>query len=90
MVTYTISWFKMGKKNEKNNHTVKTVLKSNRNIKIVENIYLIQGVMECIFAAAITGILFALFGGQPLNILGSTGPMLVLETIIYNLCKWVN
>ena len=77
----------MGKKNEKNNHTVKTVLKSNRNIKIVENIYLIQGVMECIFAAAITGILFALFGGQPLNILGSTGPMLVLETIIYNLCK---
>ena len=46
-----------------------------------------MGVMECIFAAAITGILFALFGGQPLNILGSTGPMLVLETIIYNLCK---
>ena len=43
--------------------------------------------MECIAAAAVTGILFALFGGQPLNILGSTGPMLVLETIIYNLCK---
>ncbi|CAC5411214.1 Anion exchange protein 3,Anion exchange protein 4,Sodium bicarbonate cotransporter 3,Sodium-driven chloride bicarbonate exchanger,Electroneutral sodium bicarbonate exchanger 1,Electrogenic sodium bicarbonate cotransporter 1,Electrogenic sodium bicarbonate cotransporter 4 [Mytilus coruscus] len=46
-----------------------------------------MGVMECIFAAAVTGVLFALFGGQPLNILGSTGPMLVLETIIYNLCK---
>ncbi|XP_078321588.1 electrogenic sodium bicarbonate cotransporter 1-like isoform X2 [Crassostrea virginica] len=46
-----------------------------------------MGVMECIFAAAVTGILFALFGGQPLNILGSTGPMLVLEAIIYNLCK---
>ncbi|KAL4222173.1 Sodium bicarbonate cotransporter 3 [Mactra antiquata] len=46
-----------------------------------------MGVMECIFAAAVTGILFALFAGQPLNILGSTGPMLVLETIIYNLCK---
>ncbi|XP_033761827.1 sodium bicarbonate cotransporter 3-like isoform X1 [Pecten maximus] len=46
-----------------------------------------MGVMECIFAAAVTGILFALFGGQPLNILGSTGPMLVLESIIYNLCK---
>lgn len=43
--------------------------------------------MECIFAAAVTGILFALFSGQPLNILGSTGPMLVLEAIIYNLCK---
>lgn len=46
-----------------------------------------MGVMECIFAAAVTGIIFALFSGQPLNILGSTGPMLVLETIIYNLCK---
>lgn len=46
-----------------------------------------MGVMECIFAAAVTGVLFALFGGQPLNILGSTGPMLVLESIIYNLCK---
>lgn len=46
-----------------------------------------MGVMECIFAAAVTGIMFAMFSGQPLNILGSTGPMLVLETIIYNLCK---
>ncbi|KAK3791314.1 hypothetical protein RRG08_012501 [Elysia crispata] len=45
------------------------------------------GVMECIVAAAITGIGFALFGGQPLNILGSTGPMLVLERIIYDFCK---
>ncbi|KAL5007310.1 hypothetical protein ScPMuIL_016116, partial [Solemya velum] len=46
-----------------------------------------MGVMECIFAAAVTGVIFALFSGQPLNILGSTGPMLVLEGIIYNLCK---
>ncbi|XP_064598631.1 electrogenic sodium bicarbonate cotransporter 1-like isoform X2 [Liolophura sinensis] len=43
--------------------------------------------MECILAAAITGIIFALFSGQPLNILGSTGPMLVLEMIVYNFCK---
>ncbi|KAL5007261.1 hypothetical protein ScPMuIL_016067 [Solemya velum] len=46
-----------------------------------------MGVMECIFAAAVTGVIFALFSGQPLNILGSTGPMLVLEKIIYDLCK---
>ena len=72
---------------KKNYHTIRTVPKSNRNMVIVENVYLIQGVMECIFAAAVTGILFALLGGQPLNILGSTGPMLVLETIIYTLCK---
>ncbi|GFS07692.1 anion exchange protein [Elysia marginata] len=44
------------------------------------------GVMECILAASVTGIGFALFGGQPLNILGSTGPMLVLEKIIYDFC----
>lgn len=43
--------------------------------------------MECILSAAIVGILFALFAGQPLNILGSTGPMLVLEMILYNFCK---
>ncbi|CAL1539654.1 unnamed protein product [Lymnaea stagnalis] len=46
-----------------------------------------MGVMECILAAAVTGVGFALFGGQPLNILGSTGPMLVLEKIIYQFCK---
>nr|QTE04366.1 electrogenic Na+-HCO3- cotransporter 1 [Tridacna squamosa] len=46
-----------------------------------------MGTMECILAAAIVGILFALFAGQPLNILGSTGPMLVLEMILYNFCR---
>jgi anion exchange protein len=43
--------------------------------------------MECILAGAISGILFALFAGQPLNILSATGPMLILENIISNLCK---
>ncbi|KAI8777669.1 sodium-driven chloride bicarbonate exchanger [Biomphalaria glabrata] len=46
-----------------------------------------MGVMECILAAAVSGVVFALFSGQPLNILGSTGPMLVLEKIIYQFCK---
>lgn len=45
--------------------------------------------MECILTAAIVGILFALFAGQPLNILGSTGPMLVLEMIVYSFCMCV-
>ena len=44
--------------------------------------------MECVFAGAVSSILFALFSGQPLNILGSTGPMLVLEQIIYDFCKY--
>lgn len=46
-----------------------------------------MGTMECILTAAITGVLFALFSGQPLNILGSTGPMLVLEMILYTVCR---
>ncbi|XP_076459055.1 LOW QUALITY PROTEIN: electroneutral sodium bicarbonate exchanger 1-like [Babylonia areolata] len=45
-----------------------------------------MGTMECIFTASIVGVLFALFAGQPLNILGSTGPMLVLEMILYRFC----
>ena len=45
--------------------------------------------MECILSAAISGVLFALFAGQPLNILGSTGPMLVMEGILYRMCKYV-
>ncbi|XP_036368518.1 electroneutral sodium bicarbonate exchanger 1-like [Octopus sinensis] len=46
-----------------------------------------MGTMECILTAALSGVVFALFSGQPLNILGSTGPMLVLETIIYQFCQ---
>ncbi|OWF48132.1 electrogenic sodium bicarbonate cotransporter 1-like [Mizuhopecten yessoensis] len=46
-----------------------------------------MGTMECILAAAVSGVSFALFSGQPLNILGSTGPMLILEMILYNLCS---
>ncbi|XP_045177681.2 sodium bicarbonate cotransporter 3-like isoform X2 [Mercenaria mercenaria] len=45
-----------------------------------------MGTMECILSAAISGVLFALCSGQPLNILGSTGPMLVLEGILYTFC----
>lgn len=51
--------------------------------------HFVQGTMECILTAAIVGILFALFAGQPLNILGSTGPMLVLEMIVYSFCMCV-
>ncbi|CAF1042986.1 unnamed protein product [Adineta steineri] len=43
--------------------------------------------MECILAASISGVLYALFSGQPLNILSATGPMLILERIIEHLCR---
>uniref|UniRef100_A0A0N5AKE2 Anion exchange protein n=1 Tax=Syphacia muris TaxID=451379 RepID=A0A0N5AKE2_9BILA len=42
--------------------------------------------MENLFGGAICGILYHLFSGQPLTIIGSTGPVLVFETIVYDLC----
>jgi anion exchange protein len=45
------------------------------------------GTMECILAGAVSGILFALFSGQPLNLLSATGPMLILEYVISTQCK---
>ena len=47
----------------------------------------LKATMECILAASVSGILFALFSGQPLNILSATGPMLILERILGHMCK---
>ncbi|MCR9095325.1 MAG: PTS sugar transporter subunit IIA [bacterium] len=44
------------------------------------------GAMEMIVATAIGGTLYALFSGQPLTILGGTGPMLVFTGMLYELC----
>lgn len=38
-----------------------------------------MGVSEMIFATALSGVLFSLFAGQPLIIIGATGPILVFE-----------
>ena len=46
-----------------------------------------QGAMEQMLAGAIGGVLFSLFGGQPLIILGATGPMLVFEEILFSFCE---
>ena len=46
-----------------------------------------KGIVECVLSGSLSGILFSLFSGQPLNILSATGPMLILEGIIYKLCK---
>ena len=42
--------------------------------------------MEQLLAASLGGVLFSLFSGQPLTILGATGPMLVFEEILFNFC----
>ena len=41
------------------------------------------GVTEVIFATCLCGVLFGLFSGQPLIIIGATGPVLVFEQSIY-------
>lgn len=37
-----------------------------------------------------TGVAYSLFAGQPLTILGSTGPVLVFEKILFKFCKYVS
>lgn len=47
------------------------------------------GAAEMLAATAMCGIVFALIGGQPLIILGGTGPLLVFTYILYQLCdRW--
>ncbi len=41
------------------------------------------GVTESLLMTSICGVLFALFGGQPLIVIGLTGPMLVFEGALY-------
>ncbi|XP_074051756.1 sodium bicarbonate cotransporter 3 isoform X8 [Macrotis lagotis] len=43
--------------------------------------------IESLFGASLTGIAYSLFSGQPLTILGSTGPVLVFEKILFKFCK---
>ena len=44
------------------------------------------GPIEMILASAVCGVIYALFAGQPLIILGGTGPMLVFTWFMYLLC----
>ncbi|XP_043537876.1 electroneutral sodium bicarbonate exchanger 1-like isoform X2 [Chiloscyllium plagiosum] len=46
--------------------------------------------IESLFGASMTGIAYSLFAGQPLTILGSTGPVLVFEKILFKFCKDYN
>jgi mannitol/fructose-specific phosphotransferase system IIA component (Ntr-type) len=48
------------------------------------------GVVETMLATAITGVLYALFSGQPMSILGSTGPITAFLGVLYGLCAWLD
>ncbi|XP_062385894.1 sodium bicarbonate cotransporter 3-like isoform X3 [Sardina pilchardus] len=43
--------------------------------------------IESLFGASLTGMAYSVFAGQPLTILGSTGPVLVFEKILFKFCK---
>jgi len=46
-----------------------------------------QGTIEMLLAGAVCGFGYALFAGQPLTIIGATGPLLVFESILFQICK---
>lgn len=43
--------------------------------------------IESLVSGCLVGVTYGFFSGQPLTILGSTGPILVFETIMYDFCK---
>lgn len=43
--------------------------------------------MECLLSSSVCGVMYHLFSGQPLTIIGPTGPMLVIEGIVFNVCQ---
>ncbi|MCO4771038.1 MAG: HCO3- transporter [Deltaproteobacteria bacterium] len=45
------------------------------------------GAVEMIVATAVCGVTYALFSGQPLTILGSTGPVIIFMGILYALTE---
>ena len=47
-----------------------------------------QGTIEMLLSGAICGVIYALFSGQPLTIVGATGPLLVFESIVFEICRW--
>lgn len=42
------------------------------------------GISETLIATAISGVIFSLFAGQPLLIVGTTGPLLLFDEALFN------
>ena len=54
--------------------------------KYVRNIFS-EGVLESFMGHLLAGGAFCLLGGQPLTVLGCTGPVLIFEKILMNYCE---
>ncbi|MEZ4234809.1 MAG: HCO3- transporter [Myxococcota bacterium] len=48
------------------------------------------GVVETLLATAVAGVVYALLSGQPLSILGATGPITAFLGVLYGLCAWLD
>ena len=48
------------------------------------------GIIEVLFSCSISGIIFSLFAGQPLVIVGVTGPVSILTISMYKICNLYN
>ena len=46
----------------------------------------LQGVLESFMGHLLAGGMFCLFAGQPLTVLGCTGPVLIFEKILMDYC----
>lgn len=44
-------------------------------------------VIECLLGNMAVGVAYGFFSGQPLSILGPTGPIMVYEAIIFQMCR---
>jgi hypothetical protein len=61
--------------------------KIERGLHKPRSIFLLMiGVVEMLIATAFCGVVYALFSGQPLSMLGGTGPMLVFTVLLYQMC----
>lgn len=45
-----------------------------------------MGTVEAVGATALGGVLYALFAGQPITIIGTTGPLLAFLKVLYDAC----
>ncbi len=44
-------------------------------------------VIEALLGGMVVGVAYGIFSGQPLSILGPTGPILVFEKIVFDMCR---
>ena len=60
------------------------------NIISGEKTYDYLGVKETVISTSLCGIIFALLAGQPLMLVGATGPVLVFEQSLYYVSLWLS